>query len=133
MLVIRVDNARMDIPPISGDFTFFGGIYRDAWLIAVPSQHFNLTNHGSDGIFITTPRVSEQQATLSIHGEIKNDAREKAALELVHSIYHPDGTLLQTQKQLYSSKPERHETLTAIYLLSSNHCYGLRKRPTSTE
>ena len=25
------------------------------------------------------------------------------------------------------------ETLTAIYLLSSNHCYGLRKRPTSTE
>ena len=31
-LVIRVDNARIDIPPISGDFTFFGGIYRDAWL-----------------------------------------------------------------------------------------------------
>ncbi|TGY09692.1 glycoside hydrolase family 2 TIM barrel-domain containing protein [Bacteroides muris (ex Afrizal et al. 2022)] len=104
MLVIRVDNARMDIPPISGDFTFFGGIYRDAWLIAVPSQHFNLTNHGSDGIFITTPRVSEQQATLSIHGEIRNDAREKAALELVHSIYHPDGTLLQTQKQFIQLK-----------------------------
>lgn len=104
MLVIRVDNARMDIPPISGDFTFFGGIYRDAWLIAVPSQHFNLTNHGSDGIFITTPRVSEQQATLSIHGEIRNDAREKAVLELVHSIYHPDGTLLQTQKQFIQLK-----------------------------
>lgn len=133
MLVIRVDNARMDIPPISGDFTFFGGIYRDAWLIAVPSQHFNLTNHGSDGIFITTPRVSEQQATLSIHGEIKNDAREKAALEL----YTPSTTLMEPSSKrkssLYSSKPERHETLTAIYLLSSNHCYGLRKRPTSTE
>lgn len=50
------------------------------------------------------PRVSEQQATLSIHGEIKNDAREKAALELVHSIYHPDGTLLQTQKQFIQLK-----------------------------
>ena len=65
-LAIRVDNARMDIPPISADFTFFGGIYRDVWLTAVPNQHFNLTNYGSDGIFISTPQVSEKQATLSV-------------------------------------------------------------------
>ena len=98
-LAIRVDNSRMDIPPISGDFTFFGGIYRDVWLTAVPKQRFNLANHGSDGIFISTPQVSEEQATVSIRGEVKNDAQEKAALELTHSIYQPDGTLLQTLKQ----------------------------------
>ncbi len=105
VLAIRVDNARMDIPPISGDFTFFGGIYRDMWLTAVPDQHFNLTNHGSDGIFISTPQVSEEKATLSIRGEIKNDAREKANLELIHSIYQPDGTLLQTLKKSIQLKP----------------------------
>ncbi len=99
VLSIRVDNARMDIPPISGDFTFFGGIYRDVWLTAVPDQHFHLTNHGSDGIFISTPQVSEEQATLAIRGEIKNEAHEKASLELTHTIYHPDGTLLQTLKK----------------------------------
>ena len=105
VLAIRVDNARMDIPPISGDFTFFGGISRDMWLTAVPDQHFNLTNHGSDGIFISTPQVSEEKATLSIRGEIKNDAREKANLELIHSIYQPDGTLLQTLKKSIQLKP----------------------------
>ena len=105
VLAIRVDNARMDIPPISGDFTFFGGIYRDMWLTAVPDQHFNLTNHGSDGIFISTPQESEEKATLSIRGEIKNDAREKANLELIHSIYQPDGTLLQTLKKSIQLKP----------------------------
>ncbi len=104
-LAIRVDNARMDIPPISGDFTFFGGIYRDVWLTAVPAQHFNLTNHGSDGIFISTPQVSEEQATISIRGEIKNDAPVKTALELIHSIYKPDGTLLQTLKTPLQLKP----------------------------
>lgn len=98
-LAVRVDNARADIPPISGDFTFFGGIYRDVWLTAVPRQHFNLTNHGSDGIFITTPQVSAEQATVAIRGEIKNDAPQKATLELTHTIYQPDGTLLQTQKE----------------------------------
>lgn len=76
-LAVCVDNARQDIAPISGDFTFFGGIYRDVWLTAVPNQHFNLTNHGSDGLFISTPQVSEEQATLSIRGEVKNDAPEK--------------------------------------------------------
>lgn len=99
VLAIRVDNARQDIAPISADFTFFGGIYRDVWLIAVPKQHFNLTNHGSDGIFLSTPQVSEEKATIQIRGEITNDSNEKATLELINNIYHPDGSLVQTQKQ----------------------------------
>lgn len=103
-LAIRVDNARQDIPPISGDFTFFGGIYRDVWLIAVPKQHFQLTDHASDGIFITTPQVSEEKGSIAVRGEVKNDADTKASLQLVHAVYHPDGTLLQTQKQTLQLK-----------------------------
>lgn len=104
VLAIRVDNARTDIPPISGDFTFFGGIYRDVWLTAVPAQHFNLTNHGSDGIFISTPQVSAEKARILIRGEIKNDAKEQATLELIHNIYRPDGEIAQTQKELIKVK-----------------------------
>lgn len=103
-LAIRVDNARMDIPPISGDFTFFGGIYRDVWLTPVPKQHFNLTNHGSDGVFISTPQVSAEKATVQVRGEIKNDTKEKATLELVHTVYCPDGSLAQTQHHLIQLK-----------------------------
>ena len=98
-LAIRVDNARQDIPPISADFTFFGGIYRDVWLTAVSKQHFHLTNHSSDGIFISTPQVSEEKGTILIRGEIKNDAVQKASLELEHIVYNPDGSIAQTQKQ----------------------------------
>lgn len=98
-LAIRVDNARQDIPPISGDFTFFGGIYRDVWLTAAPKQHFHLTNHGSDGIFISTPQVSQEKGTILIRGEVKNDASQKASLELEHTIYNPDGSIAQTKKQ----------------------------------
>lgn len=94
-LDIRVDNARQDVAPISGDFTFFGGIYRDVWLTAVPAQHFNLTNHASDGIFISTPNVSKEQGTIAVRSEIKNDADVQAALRLVCSIYAPDGALVQ--------------------------------------
>ena len=131
-LAIHVDNARQDIPPISADFTFFGGIYRDVWLTAVPKQHFHLTNYGSEGIFISTPQVSEEKGTILIRGEIKNDAKQKASLELEHIIYNPDGSIAQTQKQsiqikggeLYSFRTETAPILSPrLWAPEAPHLY----------
>ena len=99
VLAVCVDNARQDIPPISADFTFFGGIYRDVWLTAVPRQHFTLTDCGSDGLFIHTSCSSDEQGIVSICGGIRNDDSAKAVLELTCSVYHPDGTLAQSLKK----------------------------------
>lgn len=99
IIAVCVDNARIDIPPISGDFTFFGGIYRDVWLIATGKQHINLTNLGSSGVFIQTPQVSEKEASLTIRGEIKNDAPVKTQVELEHTIITPDGDIQQKIKR----------------------------------
>lgn len=131
-LAIHVDNARQDIPPISADFTFFGGIYRDVWLTAVPKQHFHLTNYGSEGIFISTPQVSEEKGTILIRGEIKNDAAQKASLELEHTVYNPDGSIAQTQKQsiqikggeLYSFRTETAPILSPrLWTPETPHLY----------
>ena len=48
---ITVDNARRDITPLWADFTFWGGIYRDVWLITTPEQHFNMAT----GVLTNTP------------------------------------------------------------------------------
>ena len=103
-LAIRVDNSRQDIPPISGDFTFFGGIYRDVWLIATEAQHINLNDMGAEGVRITTPRVSEEEGTINIRTEVKNDADKASSLRLSTSIYAPDGSLLQTLDQSFKVK-----------------------------
>ena len=95
LLTIRVDNAQDNVPPISGDFTFFGGIYRDIWLITVPKQHFCLNNNGSDGIFISTPHVSESEGTLFIKGSLRNDATTQTELEIINTLYAPDGSIIQ--------------------------------------
>lgn len=99
VIEITVDNSRKDITPISADFTFWGGIYRDVWLISTPEQHFRMDNMGSDGIFVSTPQVDERHATVRIRGEVTNDARDNAALEVRSLIYSPQGNLLQTRRQ----------------------------------
>ncbi len=108
LLAVRVDNARQDVPPVSADFTFFGGIYRDVWLTAVPYQHFTLTDCGSDGLFIHTSCLSDKQGSVFIRGGIRNDDSVKAVLELICSVYHPDGTFSTTAKEKDTSESWRN-------------------------
>lgn len=99
LIEITVDNGRKDITPISADFTFWGGIYRDVWLISTPKQHFNMSNMGSDGIFISTPVVNGKRGVLKVKCEVTNDSHESSILEVRSAIYSPQGKLLQTIKQ----------------------------------
>ncbi len=54
LLVVAVDNAANDrVYPQMADFTFYGGLYRDVNLIAVPASHFDLDYYGGSGIKVT--------------------------------------------------------------------------------
>lgn len=99
IIEITVDNGRKDITPISADFTFWGGIYRDVWLVSTPEQHFRMDNMGSDGVFVSTPEVNEQRGKIQVKGEVTNDAETAVTLEVQNQIYSPQGDLLQTRKQ----------------------------------
>ena len=51
LLVIAVDNAANDrVYPQMADFTFYGGLYRNVNIIAVPESHFDLDYFGGTGI-----------------------------------------------------------------------------------
>lgn len=98
IIEITTDNSRQDITPISADFTFWGGIYRDVWLVTTPEQHFNMNNMGSDGIFISTPVVNEKEGVIKIISEVTNDSPSKASLIVENHIFAPDGSLVQSLK-----------------------------------
>lgn len=99
IIEITVDNGRKDITPISADFTFWGGIYRDVWLVSTPEQHFRMDNMGSDGVFVSTSEVNGQRGKIQVKGEVTNDAETAVTLEVQNQIYSPQGDLLQTRKQ----------------------------------
>ena len=53
-LAILVDNAANEsVYPQIADFTFYGGLYRDVNIIAVPQTHFELEPFGCPGIHVT--------------------------------------------------------------------------------
>lgn len=53
-LVITADNSVNDrVYPQKADFTFYGGLYRDVYLITVPKTHFELVKDGTPGLRVT--------------------------------------------------------------------------------
>lgn len=63
-LVVRADNLPNDeVYPQKADFTFYGGITRDVYLIETSNRaHFALGHYGDSGIKIT-PRMQDDQST----------------------------------------------------------------------
>ena len=110
---ITVDNARRDITPVWADFTFWGGIYRDVWLITTPEQHFNMANYGSTGVFVSTPVANEREGVVQVKAEVTNDADSRIRLKMQNRIYDAQGKLLQTNAQPFSLKAG--ETATVEY------------------
>ncbi|RFZ81349.1 DUF4982 domain-containing protein [Mucilaginibacter terrenus] len=82
-LAIAVDNAyNENIPPLTADFTFFGGLYRDVYLVKTNTTHFN-TDFAADGVFISTPNVSAEKAILKVTGKVTSVQKSKLLLSTV--------------------------------------------------
>lgn len=98
-ILIRVTNADRQVPPISADFTFMGGLYRHVWLVSTPLQHFLLTESGADRVRITPSDVSTNRAKLRIGCKMVNDDGKKRRCRLRHTVYAPDGSPLLTSEK----------------------------------
>ncbi|MBE6753924.1 MAG: glycoside hydrolase family 2 protein, partial [Ruminococcaceae bacterium] len=65
-MAIVVDNSANDrVYPQMADFTFYGGLYRNVNLIAVPETHFDLDYFGGSGLQIT-PIIDGSNANVEL-------------------------------------------------------------------
>lgn len=85
-IIIKVDNSHNEsIAPLSGDFTFFGGLYRNVSLVIVNDTHFAEEQYGTNGIYIHAENVNEQNAAIQVKGNIV-DYTMRRQLKIVTTI-----------------------------------------------
>lgn len=91
LLAVKASNA-VDpaIAPLSGDFTFFGGIYREVSLLFVESVHIDLDCSGSPGVFLKAQYTPGEAAFLHIESFIQNDAATPKEIQLRILLRHPE-------------------------------------------
>lgn len=102
VIAVRLDNTDNMVtgpkPLKRLDFNMYGGLYRNAWLTVkekVYISHPVLANKvAGGGVFITFPKVSEKESSVTVKTHLVNDNLEAESVELVQSVYY-DGKLIE--------------------------------------
>jgi len=99
IIAVKVDNRfNKNSPPLSADFTFYGGIYRDVWLIATNPIHVTLDDYGSSGILINTPVVTNEKAIVRIRGKVVNETEYSKNLIALSTVVDETGQKISEMK-----------------------------------
>jgi beta-galactosidase len=87
VLAVRVDNSHSpDIPPLSGDFTICGGLYRDVHLLVLNKISISPTDDASPGIYLKPLQVDDKIATVNALARLRNDSAQDQIVTVRYTI-----------------------------------------------
>lgn len=92
LFAICVNNVyNPNIPPLSADFTFFGGIYRDVYLQFMNPVHIATNDYASSGVYLRTPEVNKSAASVEITTLLTNELSQITEVIVENIICDADG------------------------------------------
>ena len=125
VLVKLTNRFNAAIPPLSADFTFYGGLYRDAYLVAAEPVHFDLDNHASAGVFVSTPAVSAGSAAVVVAGRLANESAQAQPVVVSTQVVDQQGQLIgQQQVKLHLKAGETQSFRLALPPLRQPHLWS---------
>ena len=131
LLAVRVNNEDNAIAPHSGDFTFFGGLYRDVSLLVADAVQIETMDHGSPGIFLAQTSVTAERAEISARVKLANHEAKPAAVSVRVTILDPAGKTIQsaTSSSLVSLAAGARGEVTLPLTITSPHLWQGRADP----
>jgi beta-galactosidase len=108
-IAIQVNNRfNQDIAPLSGDFTFFGGIYRKVSLLLLDQIHFADPQYGSSGLRLTAKLDARENATINLDGAIQNASASQQMVLIETILVDADGVTVKKVQQKEMLKPHSY-------------------------
>lgn len=93
------------------DFTYFGGIYRDCWLVAhnpvfITDPNFEDVTAGG-GLFVAFNHVSEQSCEVIVKTHIRNAGRNSFRGVVEYELLQPDGGQVAFSNEKFTVKSDK--------------------------
>ncbi|MDE5985478.1 MAG: hypothetical protein K2H13_09520 [Eubacterium sp.] len=116
LIAVKVNNERCEaIAPLTADFTFYGGIYREIELIKKEKIHFSFGEFATRGLKLSTPQVSKEKATCVFETEIANNTNQTKAIQI--------NGILSSPKSFIDNAYISHIDFDKKELISGNEVY----------
>lgn len=118
-LVVKANNKHNPmIPPLSADYTFFGGIYRDVYLVVKEPIHFDINNLGCQGTYINPVKRGKRDYNVQLKSKIKNGTPIKQKINLSYRITKNNNEIARLEKEV-TLKPGSVSTIENSLLISN--------------
>lgn len=128
VLAIRLNNTDN---PITGpkplkrlDFNMYGGLYRNVWLIVKDKIHIShpvlADKVAGGGVFVTFPKVSEQESVLKVKTHVVNEYKEDRNIELLHSVFYAGELVAKVKSKAHCVQSNGdHEFIEEISIVNA--------------
>ena len=126
-LLVKVNNAHDEgIPPLSADFTFYGGLYRDVWILTLNKVHFTVdTLLGSRKFFVETPEVDSNRATLRLRSAVSNTTMQEQRLLVIATLFDAQGKKVSSySKRMQLSPGKQIVSVTDLPAIKQPHLWS---------
>jgi beta-galactosidase len=129
VIAVRVNNSlNRNVSPLSGDFTLYGGLYRDVELIALNQVSISPLDDASPGIYLKT-KVTDSSAWVEVTSKLRNSTDLTSKATVVCTIFDANGRPVQhsstDQVVTANSTADAIETLT----IAQPHLWNGRQDP----
>ncbi|HEY0946740.1 MAG TPA: glycoside hydrolase family 2 TIM barrel-domain containing protein [Opitutaceae bacterium] len=128
-LLVKVDNSADGTPPISADYTLFGGLYRPVKLFAVAPVHLDVLDHGANGVFVTPHAVSAARANFSVRVQLKNDSGRAQPAHVHVAIRDAQGRVVAAREDALELAAGQGASLVLPFSLNSPRRWNGRADP----
>ncbi len=127
-LLVRVNNSlQLDVMPLVGDFNFYGGIYRDVYMIVTEGQHISLTDYASPGVYLIQEQVSKENAQVKAKVMLSNYSQVRDG-EIGITVYDGVKPIINEKKSIRLNTIE-NQTEELSFTISKPHLWNGRKDP----
>jgi len=106
LLVVLADTTpRDDVPPLAGDFTIFGGIYRRVSLITASPLSVDLLDRAGPGVYLTTPEVTDERGAVRARVRVSNAGAAARRAAVVLTVLDAAGAVAGTARADHVAAP----------------------------
>lgn len=104
------------------DFAYFGGIYRDCWLVAHNKAYITDPNYVDEtaggGLFVAYDKVSEEKAEILLQVQVQNEMEKSFSGSVEFELQQPDGkTVSSLHKRISVRKGKAATTSGQMHLM----------------
>ena len=129
LLAVRVNNEDNDILPHSGDFTFFGGLYRDVALLVTDAVQIETMDHASPGVFLAQTSVTAERAEVNARVKLANHEAKPADVSVRVAVLDAAGKLVVESRATASLTASGRGEVTVPLVVASPHLWNGRADP----